>query len=406
MNPIKTIAIGLLSGLCGSALFAVFEPQPTTQSPQPASLPLMSVSNVHQTANKQSEIRAEFVQNSFEYAAGNSIDAVVHVRTSTQSRQALNPWHELLGYPTRSPILEASGSGVIIDPSGFIVTNHHVIEGADKIEVSLNNNRTYEAQVIGADPSTDIAVLQIFPGSALPCIEFGSSDDVNIGEWVLAVGNPFDLTSTVTAGIVSAKARNINLLRARPERGVFPIESFIQTDAAVNPGNSGGALVNTKGELIGINTAIASRTGSYAGYAFAVPSTIVRKVSQDLMLYGEVQRAYLGIQIEPVNQQLAKELALDEVAGCSITAIVPGSGAADSEVQVGDIVLAIDGIEISDFPELQECMSRYRPGETVVVRIWRELSAFNLTIQLKDRNGQIAEKLEPTLPQTHHLTPS
>jgi S1-C subfamily serine protease len=196
----------------------------------------------------------------------------------------------------------------------------------------------------------------------------------------------------VTAGIVSAKARNINLLRARPERGVFPIESFIQTDAAVNPGNSGGALVNTKGELIGINTAIASRTGSYAGYAFAIPSSIVSKVAQDLMRYGEVQRAYLGIQIEPVDEQLAKLLALDEISGCAIKAIVPGSGAADSEIAVGDIVLAIDGLPISNFAELQECMSQYHPGEKVVVRVWRQLKAADLTVQLRDRNGQIAEK--------------
>jgi S1-C subfamily serine protease len=295
---------------------------------------------------------------------------------------------------------------VIIAQNGFIVTNNHVIEGADKISVSLNNNRTYEASIIGTDPSTDIAVLQIFPDTPLPFIEFGKSDDVNIGEWVLAVGNPFDLTSTVTAGIISAKARNISLLRARPERGVFPIESFIQTDAAVNPGNSGGALVNAAGELIGINTAIASRTGSYAGYAFAIPSTIVEKVTQDLMQYGEVLRAYLGIQIEPVNEQLAEQLALDKVTGCAVTSIIPGSGAEDSEMTIGDIVLAIDGVEISNFPELQESMSQYRPGETVVVRVWRESAIVNVIVQLKDRDGQIAFQPDQGVLQKRSLTRS
>jgi S1-C subfamily serine protease len=352
----------------------------------------MSVSNVHAGPIDPSKIQEESAQNSFELAARKSIDAVVHVRI--RKRQAMSPWQELLRYSDPDPILEGSGSGVIIAENGFIVTNNHVIEGADKIVISLNNNRTYEAQIIGTDPSTDIAVLQINSDAPLAFIEFGRSDQVNIGEWVLAVGNPFDLTSTVTAGIVSAKARNINLLRARPERGVFPIESFIQTDAAVNPGNSGGALVNTKGELIGINTAIASRTGSYSGYAFAIPSSIVSKVAQDLMRYGEVQRAYLGIQIEPVDEQLAKLLALDEITGCAITAIVPGSGAEDSDIAVGDIVLAIDGLPISNFAELQECMSRYHPGEKVVVRVWRKLKAADMTVQLRDRNGRIDKKFE------------
>ena len=209
-----------------------------------------------------------------------------------------------------------------------------------------------------------------------------------------------------SAGIISAKARNISLLRARPERGVFPIESFIQTDAAVNPGNSGGALVNAAGELIGINTAIASRTGSYAGYAFAIPSTIVEKVTQDLMQYGEVLRAYLGIQIEPVNEQLAEQLALDKVTGCAVTSIIPGSGAEDSEMTIGDIVLAIDGVEISNFPELQESMSQYRPGETVVVRVWRESAIVNVIVQLKDRDGQIAFQPDQGVLQKRSLTRS
>ena len=406
MSSLKTILIGLLSGLCGSAVFTFWNLQPSIETVQPIAWPMMSVSTAQPTAIKPPKPRANFAPLSFEFAAKNSIDAVVHVRTSKQPSNASNPWYEILGYPAREPSLEGSGSGVIIAQNGFIVTNNHVIEGADKILVSLNNNRTYEASIIGTDPSTDIAVLQIFPDTPLPFIEFGRSDDVNIGEWVLAVGNPFDLTSTVTAGIISAKARNISLLRARPERGVFPIESFIQTDAAVNPGNSGGALVNAAGELIGINTAIASRTGSYAGYAFAIPSTIVEKVTQDLMQYGEVLRAYLGIQIEPVNEQLAEQLALDKVTGCAVTSIIPGSGAEDSEMTIGDIVLAIDGVEISNFPELQESMSQYRPGETVVVRVWRESAIVNVIVQLKDRDGQIAFQHDQGVLQKRPLTRS
>ena len=304
----------------------------------------------------------------------------------------LNPWYEMLGYRSPEDVHQGSGSGVIIGNEGFIVTNNHVIEGAEEITVSMNDNRTYIAEVVGTDPSTDLAILKISADFPLPFIEFGNSDQVGIGDWVLAVGNPFDLTSTVTAGIVSAKARNINLLRARPDRGVFPIESFIQTDAAVNPGNSGGALVNTRGELIGINTAIASRTGSYAGYSFAVPSTIVEKVAQDLMRYGKVQRAYLGIQIEPVTEAIAEQLDMTEIKGCAVTDLVPGSGAAESGLEIGDVVLAINGQEISDFPELQESVSRFHPGDEVMVRVWRNGEEREVLVQLKDRNGRLAIK--------------
>ena len=327
---------------------------------------------------------------SFAQAAQTSVGAVVHVRTAMRTRMPLNPWYEMLGYRSPEEVHEGSGSGVIIGKEGFIVTNNHVIEGAEEITVSMNDNRTYIADVIGTDPSTDLAMLKISAEFPLPFVEFGNSDQVGIGDWVLAVGNPFDLTSTVTAGIVSAKARNINLLRARPDRGVFPIESFIQTDAAVNPGNSGGALINTRGELIGINTAIASRTGSYAGYSFAVPSTIVEKVAQDLMRYGEVQRAYLGIQIEPVTEEIAEQLDMTEIKGCAITDLVPGSGAAESGLEIGDVVLAIDGQEISDFPELQESVSRFHPGDEVMVRVWRNGEEREVLVQLKDRNGRLA----------------
>lgn len=395
MNAFKILAIGLVAGFSGAAIFSLIGSQAPMQTSQPIQLPRVAANEVAQAPLVSNVTHKGPAQEysalpSFAQAAQTSVGAVVHVRTAMRTRMPLNPWYEMLGYRSPEEVHEGSGSGVIIGKEGFIVTNNHVIEGAEEITVSMNDNRTYIADVIGTDPSTDLAMLKISAEFPLPFVEFGNSDQVGIGDWVLAVGNPFDLTSTVTAGIVSAKARNINLLRARPDRGVFPIESFIQTDAAVNPGNSGGALINTRGELIGINTAIASRTGSYAGYSFAVPSTIVEKVAQDLMSYGEVQRAYLGIQIEPVTEEIAEQLDMTEIKGCAITDLVPGSGAAESGLEIGDVVLAIDGQEISDFPELQESVSRFHPGDEVMVRVWRNGEEREVLVQLKDRNGRLA----------------
>lgn len=395
MNAFKILAIGLVAGFSGAAIFSLIGSQAPMQTSQPIQLPRVAANEVAQAplvsnVTHKGPAQEYSVLPSFAQAAQTSVGAVVHVRTAMRTRMPLNPWYEMLGYRSPEEVHEGSGSGVIIGKEGFIVTNNHVIEGAEEITVSMNDNRTYIADVIGTDPSTDLAMLKISAEFPLPFVEFGNSDQVGIGDWVLAVGNPFDLTSTVTAGIVSAKARNINLLRARPDRGVFPIESFIQTDAAVNPGNSGGALINTRGELIGINTAIASRTGSYAGYSFAVPATIVEKVAQDLMSYGEVQRAYLGIQIEPVTEEIAEQLDMTEIKGCAITDLVPGSGAAESGLEIGDVVLAIDGQEISDFPELQESVSRFHPGDEVMVRVWRNGEEREVLVQLKDRNGRLA----------------
>lgn len=395
MNAFKILAIGLVAGFFGAAIFSLIGSQAPMQTSQPIQLPRVAANEVAQAPLVSNVTHKGPAQEysalpSFAQAAQASVGAVVHVRTSMRTRMPLNPWYEMLGYRSPEEVREGSGSGVIIGKEGFIVTNNHVIEGAEEITVSMNDNRTYIADVIGTDPSTDLAMLKISAEFPLPFVEFGNSDQVGIGDWVLAVGNPFDLTSTVTAGIVSAKARNINLLRARPDRGVFPIESFIQTDAAVNPGNSGGALINTRGELIGINTAIASRTGSYTGYSFAVPATIVEKVAQDLMSYGEVQRAYLGIQIEPVTEEIAEQLDMTEIKGCAITDLVTGSGAAESGLEIGDVVLAIDGQEISDFPELQESVSRFHPGDEVMVRVWRNGEEREVLVQLKDRNGRLA----------------
>jgi Do/DeqQ family serine protease len=273
----------------------------------------------------------------------------------------------------------ASGSGVIISRDGYIVTNNHVVSDADNIEVTLHDKRTYSAEVIGTDPSTDLALIKVSEND-LPFIAFGNSDSVLIGEWVMAVGNPFDLTSTVTAGIVSAKGRNINILS---EQSRAPIESFIQTDAAVNPGNSGGALVNLRGELVGINTAIATPTGTYAGYSFAVPVNIVRKVVRDLMDFGVVQRAFLGVNISDVTSELARELKLSTLSGAYVTHVIESSGAADAGLKEGDVITTVEGRRVNSVAELQERISAFRPGDKVELGIMRGDNPLTKKIVLK-----------------------
>jgi Do/DeqQ family serine protease len=290
--------------------------------------------------------------------------------------------------PSRS-----SGSGVIISADGYIVTNNHVIEDADKVEVTLDDNRMYNAEVIGVDPTTDLALIKV-EGGDLPFVDFGDSDDVKIGEWVLAIGNPFGtLTSTVTAGIISAKARNINILQDRNNR---QIEAFIQTDAAVNQGNSGGALVNLKGELVGINTAIATPTGSYAGYSFAVPVSLVRKVMNDLIEFGAVQRALLGVSIRNVDARLADREGLDIVEGVYIEGVATESAASEAGMEPGDVILEIDGKRVSNVAELQELVARNRPGDQVSVTYWRdgELNNVNTTLKNTMGNTEIVKKQE------------
>ena len=323
----------------------------------------------------------------FTAAAEMSVNSVVHVKTETTVQsQFNNPWFEYFGFDTSPQVQRGSGSGVIISNDGYLITNYHVIEGAQKIVVSLNNNTTYDANIVGTDPATDLAVLKI-DANNLPALRFGDSDGVRIGEWVLAVGNPFDLTSTVTAGIVSAKARNINLLRGDMSREIFPIESFIQTDAAVNPGNSGGALVNTRGELIGINTAIASRTGSYAGYSFAVPSSIVSKVAADLMEFGIVQRAFIGVRIQEVTQDIARENGLSRIEGVYVNGLTEAGAAAEAGIEEGDIILRIGTNVVKTVPELQEQISRYRPGDRVDVAVWRDKKERIIPVVLRNQNG-------------------
>lgn len=259
----------------------------------------------------------------------------------------------------------ASGSGVVIERNGYIITNHHVVEDGSEFEVTLADKRTFNAELIGSDPTTDLALLKV-PTSGLIPIEYANSDYVEVGEWVLAVGNPFNLTSTVTAGIVSAKARNINILR-----GSYSIESFIQTDAVVNPGNSGGALVNSNGELIGINTAIISESGGYEGYSFAIPSNLVRKVIVDLKDFGKVQRAILGVGIADLNAELAGELGLPSIDGVYITSVSPGGSASSAGIRTGDVITKVNGIPTNSVPELQEQVALFRPGDRISVEYYR-----------------------------------
>ncbi len=259
----------------------------------------------------------------------------------------------------------SGGSGVIISRDGYIITNNHVIEGGGKVQVSLYNKRIYTATVVGKDPYTDLALLKIDATNLKP-LDYANSDNVQVGEWVLAVGNPFNLTSTVTAGIVSAKGRNINILQ-----GMYSIESFIQTDAVVNPGNSGGALVNMKGQLVGINAAIMSETGAYEGYSFAIPANLVQKIIRDLKEFGVAQRALLGVRIKDVDNEIAADFNLGDVEGVLVRTVDPGSGAAEAGLRMNDIIIGVNGIKTTSVPELQEQIARFRPGDTVALDIIR-----------------------------------
>ncbi|MFD2246154.1 Do family serine endopeptidase [Pontibacter ruber] len=326
-------------------------------------------------------------------AAQVSTPAVVHVMTEYSARATEgygSPMDPFLreffgdGFGERAPRgpQMGSGSGVIIASNGYIVTNNHVIDKADKIEVVLDDKRKFEATLVGTDPTTDLALLKI-TADKLPVVRYGNSDELQVGEWVLAVGNPMNLTSTVTAGIVSAKGRSINILRTNATKDLS-IESFIQTDAAVNPGNSGGALVNLNGDLVGINTAIASQTGSFSGYSFAVPSSIVSKVVDDLLKYGEVQRALLGASIQEIDATLAKEKDLKTLSGVYIAGVEEKSGAKEAGLQAGDVITAINGVGVSKSAQLLEQVARYRPGDKVKVTYMRDGKEKTANVTLKN----------------------
>ncbi len=306
---------------------------------------------------------AEGMNTDFTDAAEKTVHAVVHVKNTTVSRQPTNIMEYFQG-GGQPRAMVGSGSGVIISPDGYIVTNNHVIANASNLEVTLNNNKTYTAKLIGTDPNTDIALIKVDGDDDFPFIPFGDSNNVKIGEWVLAVGNPFNLTSTVTAGIISAKARDLNQFDGNPQ-------SFIQTDAAVNRGNSGGALVNTRGELIGINTAITSETGSYVGYSFAVPSNNARKVIEDIMEYGNVQRGILGIQVGNINPQIAEKYGISETEGVFVGGIEKGSGADKGGIKEGDIIKKLDGYKVSKFADLAGYIGSKRPNDVIEVTVMR-----------------------------------
>jgi Do/DeqQ family serine protease len=324
---------------------------------------------------------------SFELAAKQTVNSVVHIKTIATKdlgQHQIDPFQEFFfGRPQKTPQkkVTGTGSGVIISKDGYIATNNHVVQGAVKIEVTLNDKKTYNGKIVGTDPSTDLALIKIEEAN-LPAIYYGNSDEVNIGEWVLAVGNPFNLTSTVTAGIVSAKGRNINILKED-----YAIESFIQTDAAVNPGNSGGALVNQNGELIGINTAIASNTGSYTGYSFAVPVNMVKKIMGDLAKHGTVQRALLGVQIREINQELAEKNNISNLEGIYISKVMNESAAEDGGLRNGDIIRSINGNKVKSPSELQEKVGQHRPGDVVNVQFERDGNLKEITLTLKNKLG-------------------
>lgn len=323
----------------------------------------------------------------FTQAAEMTVHAVVNIRTQFQRRTTL--YEDFFGFFSNpygnTQMLSATGSGVIVSSDGYIVTNNHVVQEADKIELTLNDKRTYNATLVGSDLSTDLALLKI-DAKDLPTIEYGNSDDVKIGEWVVAVGNPFNLTSTVTAGIVSAKARNINILGKNSNES--PIESFIQTDAAVNPGNSGGALVNTKGQLIGINAAIASSTGSYSGYSFAIPVNIVRKVTEDLKKYGIIQRAYLGVSIAEIDGKLAENKNISEIKGVYVGAVIENGAAENAGIKEGDVILSVNGKIINSNSELLENIGQYRPSEKVLLSIERNGKPMDISVILQNQFGK------------------
>lgn len=328
------------------------------------------------------------------YAAETTVRAVVHVRvrsTVTYGEESENPLFQFFyGDQAQKPHkVTGFGSGVIISPDGYIITNNHVVEDADSIQVTLNNNQTYNAKVIGRDPDTDIALLKI-NAQNLPYIKYGDSDKLKLGEWVLAVGNPFNLTSTVTAGIVSAKGRNLDI------DGSYKIESFIQTDAALNMGNSGGALVNTKAELVGITSAIISPTGTYSGNSFAIPVNIVKKVVADLKEYGQVQRAILGIKIQDVTSEIATREKLKNVSGAYIAAVNAGGAADEAGLKAKDVITKINDTEIGSTADLLETVSEHRPGDIVKVTYFRDGQERTASVELKNIDNSTGVVLAST----------
>jgi serine protease Do len=380
-QTIKTLLVGGLAGFLGAYLFVGTQDHLQTDGKQ-----LTSNSPFTNIASESADFidyqgKTRFAESpSFVEAAKVSTPSVVYIKTASRNQRSYSWFDMFFGGQDMENKVVGSGSGVIFSKDGYIVTNNHVIAGATDIEV-IHQKRTYKAKIQGTDPSTDLALLKI-EAENLPFVKIAASETVNVGDWVLAVGNPFNLTSTVTAGIVSAKGRNINILESQ-----FPIESFIQTDAAINPGNSGGALVNMKGELIGINTAILSRTGSYTGYGFAVPSDIVTKVVTDLKQYGQVQKAFIGADVIEVTEEVYKELNLNDIAGVIITYIEPEGTADKAGLKRGDVILRINGKSVNSKNSFDEYLSYFKPGDKINVQYSREGKVSEKQIQLTNIEG-------------------
>ena len=341
---------------------------------------------VHRAAFIPTEGTPDFVT-----AAEKSLNSVVHIKTKIEKQT--NTYNDFFGAllqqfygmpgQTQKQYLEAYGSGVVLSPDGYIVTNNHVVDGAAELTVTFNNKTERKATIVGTDPATDLALIKV-DAQDLEYLVFGDSDKVRVGEWVLAVGNPFRLNSTVTAGIVSAKARDLSILGEGTN-----VDTFIQTDAAINPGNSGGALVNTSGELIGVNAAIASHTGSYEGYSFAIPSNIVRKVVDDLLMFGETQRAFLGVQMAEITAELADKFGLDEMQGVYVAEITSGGAAEQAGIKKGDVITAINGNKVNTGAQLLENIRQFRPGDKVNVEIRRKGSMYNYDVTLLNEMGSL-----------------
>ncbi|MFZ4520363.1 MAG: S1C family serine protease [Bacteroidales bacterium] len=372
--------IALLGGAVSLGLYKTFEKHSSNFNTRPEGIPIKQVSFTPGAA---------FNQPDFEAAASVSVHAVVHIKSEFQKKSLVyDDFFEFFNFGGRpqpreySQPYSAMGSGVIVSPDGYIVTNNHVVQEATQVTITLNDKREFKATIVGTDPSTDLALIKIDEQN-LPFLSYGNSDDVRIGEWVLAVGNPFNLTSTVTAGIVSAKARNINILGSQGA-----IESFIQTDAAVNPGNSGGALVNTRGELVGINAAIASGTGYYTGYSFAIPVNIVRKVVGDFMKYGKIQRAYLGVYYREIDDQFAKEKGFTDLRGIYVDDVVEGGPADLAGVKSGDVIIRIDNIALNGKAELMELIGQKNPGDKVTMIVNREGKEYELAITMLSEDSK------------------
>ncbi len=362
-GTIKIVVVAFLAGLAGAYIFQEFISTPTLTEVIREVPTTQSVSYMVENGEETPAINYN-TPVSFREAATKSVSSVVYIKNIQRNRRSMSYYDMIFGRERNEGVAVGSGSGVIYSRDGYIITNNHVIEGADAIQV-MHEKRTYVAQLVGRDPKMDIAVLKV-EADALPAINVGSCFDVEFGDWVLAVGNHFNLDSTVTAGLVSAIGSETNSVREN-----FPIELYIQTDAAITPGNSGGALVNTKGELVGINTSIISRTGSYAGYGFAVPSDVVVKIVEDLKKYKFVQKAFIGAEVAEVTEEIAQKESLDNLSGVFVQSVNRGSAADDSGLESGDVIITLDGRQVNSKASFDELMSAYSPGDKVAIEFKR-----------------------------------